>query len=79
MIAVRPDNVTIINTFTGNSEPYTLAINTHTGHNGLIHFDFDNFVLCQEEEVPVIPEFGFIVASITILGALGAFFLIRRY
>ena len=43
MTSVRPDNVTITNTFTGNSAPYTLDINTHTGHNGLMHFDYDNF------------------------------------
>src|SRR3989344_4010775 len=43
MTAIRPDNITIINTFTGNSAPYTLDINTHTGHNGLMHFDYDNF------------------------------------
>ena len=46
MIAIRPDNVTIINTFTGNSAPYNLTINTHTGHNGLMNFDFDNVVIC---------------------------------
>lgn len=43
MTATRPDNITIVNIFTGNSAPYTLDINTHTGHNGLMHFDYDNF------------------------------------
>jgi len=47
MTAIRPDGVTIVNTFTGNSEPYEFAINTHTGHNGLMHFDFDNFMFCR--------------------------------
>ncbi len=42
MTTIRPDNLTIINTFTGNSAPFTLTINTHTGHNGLMHFDIDN-------------------------------------
>ncbi|MEK6916046.1 MAG: hypothetical protein AABW89_05905 [Nanoarchaeota archaeon] len=45
MTSIRPDNITIINTFTGNSAPYTLDINTHTGHNGLMHFDYDNFYI----------------------------------
>ncbi|MDO8460083.1 MAG: hypothetical protein Q7S74_03170 [Nanoarchaeota archaeon] len=45
MTTIRPDNVNIINTFTGNSEPYKLTINTHTGHNGLMHFDLDNFYI----------------------------------
>jgi len=49
MTAIRPDNVTIVNTFTGNSAPYTLTINTHTGHNGLMNFDYDNFVICSEQ------------------------------
>lgn len=46
MTAKRPDGVIVVNTFTGNSEPYTLTINTHTGHNGLMHFDYDNVVIC---------------------------------
>ncbi len=56
MIAIRPDNVTIINTFTGNSEPYNITINTHTGHNGLMHFDYDNVVICSEQSVPPGPS-----------------------
>lgn len=56
MTAIRPDNVAIINTFTGNSEPYTLTINTHTGHNGLMHFDYDNFEICSEQEEPTLEE-----------------------
>ena|SRR3989344_4145796 len=47
MTAIRPDGIKIINTFTGNSQPYNLTINTHTGHNGLMHFDYDNFVVCS--------------------------------
>lgn len=78
MTAIRPDNITVINTFTGNSEPYTLEINTHTGHNGLMHFDFDNFEFCHEEETPIVPEFSTIVLTFTILGTLGIFFLIRK-
>jgi len=48
MTSVRPDNVSIVNTFTGNSAPYNLTINTHTGHNGLMHFDYDNVEICVE-------------------------------
>ena len=55
MTAIRPDNVTVINTFTGNSAPFTLAINTHTGHNGLMNFDFDNFITCSEQITPPAP------------------------
>ena len=29
-------------------------------------------------DVPLVPEFGIIVAGMTVLGALGAFFLVRR-
>ncbi len=49
MTAIRPDNITVINTFTGNSEPYTLAINTHTGHNGKLYFNYDNVIICEEK------------------------------
>lgn len=52
MTTLRPDNVSVINTFTGNAEPYTLDINTHIGHNGLIHIDYDNFVLKKCRFVP---------------------------
>lgn len=48
MTSIRPDNLTVINTFTGNSEPYNLTINTHTGHNGLMHFDYDNVIVCKK-------------------------------
>ena len=45
MTTIRPDNVIVTNTFTGNSAPYNLTINTHTGHDGLMHFDIDNVYL----------------------------------
>ena len=51
MTTVRPDNITIINTFTGNSAPYNLTINTHTGHNGIMHFDYDNTIICSETDL----------------------------
>ena len=56
MTAIRPDNITVVNTFTGNSEPYDLTINTHTGHNGLMHFDVDNVVFCSEVAEPPTPS-----------------------
>ncbi len=52
MTSTRPDGVVVINTFTGNSEPYTLTINTHTGNNGLMHFDYDNFKLYRVNVAP---------------------------
>ena len=79
MTAIRPDNVTIINTFTGNSEPFTLAINTHTGDvNGLINMDYDNFVLCTQQNETTQPtledrvtalenEVGNLTARVTML------------
>lgn len=54
MNATRPDGISIVNTFTGNSEPYNLSINTHTGNNGLMHFDFDNFKLYRLNSVPAL-------------------------
>ncbi len=51
MTAIRPDNITIVNTFTGNSQPYNLTINTHSGHNGLMHFDYDNVIICKNGEI----------------------------
>ena len=52
MNSTRPDGVSIINTFTGNSEPFTFAINTHTGNNGLMYFDYDNFNIYRLNSVP---------------------------
>lgn len=48
MTTIRPDNVTIINTFTGNGNTVSLTINTHTGNNGLMHFGLSNFVYCRD-------------------------------
>ncbi len=52
MTAVRPNGAVVINTFTGNSQPYTLTINTHTGHNGKLHFDYDDAVICDNRSLP---------------------------
>src|SRR3989344_9354289 len=52
MNSTRPDGVSIINTFTGNSEPFTFAISTHTGNNGLMYFDYDNFNIYRLNSVP---------------------------
>jgi hypothetical protein len=56
MTALRPDNVVIVNTFTGNPAPYNLTVNTHTGNNGLMHVDYDNFIICPVKEKPAEPE-----------------------
>lgn len=61
MTAIRPDGVVIVNTLTGNSEPYTLTINTHTGHNGRMHFDYDNFTLCDGANL--LPKQGHVNSS----------------
>ncbi|MBI5872147.1 hypothetical protein HZB88_03615 [archaeon] len=37
-------------TTTSLSEPHTFGIETRTGHNGLVHFDYDNFEVLSEEE-----------------------------
>lgn len=53
----RPDgtqiNHTAIDDGSGNLvPPYTVHLIPHTGHNGITHFDFDNFEICVEEEPP---------------------------
>jgi len=54
MTAVKPDNSVVVNTFTGNSEPYELIINTHTGHNGLMHIDYDDAIICSKTKSGII-------------------------
>lgn len=51
------------------SEEYTFGIVTRTGHNGLVHMDYDNVVICinNTEEVP---EFSSVITVLmtTLLG-----------
>ena len=51
MTAIRPDNVVVQNNFTGVSAPYTFTLNTHTGHDGIMHFDLDNFYVKTSNQV----------------------------
>lgn len=75
-----PSNVTLIDNLalTNSNGNYVLYIGGVSGHNGIIHIDFDNFKVCSDEETPVVPEFNTIILTLTILGALSTFFLIRK-
>ena len=47
-----PD-LSVENWFYSNIEtPYTFSVVSKTGHNGLLHFDYDNFKICTEEQEP---------------------------
>jgi len=58
------------------------AVKEGVGENtiiGTIHNDYPAVnVNLGVVNVPLVPEFGAIVASLTVLGALGAFFVVRR-
>ena len=46
-----PDGSSIGTWFYSNIEaPYTFSVVSRTGHNGLLHFDYDNFKICREIE-----------------------------
>lgn len=36
--------------------PYTFSVVTKTGHNGLLHIDYDNFTICTEPPEPSLEE-----------------------
>lgn len=42
------------------TEEYVVGIVTRTGHNGLVHMDYDNVVICTDT-TEEIPEFGSII------------------
>ena len=48
----------------------------HTENERIECLDLVINVACGN--VPLVPEFGAIVATLTIMGALGAFFVVRR-
>jgi hypothetical protein len=77
---ISPSNVSLVDDLplTNANGDYELYIGAVSGHNGRVHMDFDNFELCTEEDVPVVPEFSFYAGILTVAGALVGFFLIRR-
>ena len=42
---VRPDSTIIKHTYPGVNAPHTIGLNIHTGHNGILNFELDNFYL----------------------------------
>jgi len=42
----RPDGTSEIYNWIGFSDPYVIEFNTHTGHNGILHMDYDNIIVC---------------------------------
>lgn len=68
------DDLPLINA-NGNYELYIGAV---SGHNGRMHIDFDNFQICSKQEIPLVPEFSFFVGLVTIIGAVGIFFFVRK-
>ncbi|MEK6952767.1 MAG: hypothetical protein AABX29_07165 [Nanoarchaeota archaeon] len=48
----RPDNTNIWFKMSNLNPPYHFGVSTSTGHNGVMHFDYDNFELCTEQEEP---------------------------
>ncbi len=55
------------------AEEYTFGIVTRNGHNGLVHMDYDNVVICTDDTTEI-PEFGSII-PILIISLLGFTFL----
>lgn len=49
-----PSNITLIDdlALTNANGTYELYIGAGSGHNGLVHIDFDNFTICTEQEEP---------------------------
>lgn len=45
MTTTRPDNTVIQHNYVGLNAPYKPLFTAQTGHNGLIHVDYDNFVV----------------------------------
>ena len=52
----RPDNTNIWFKMSNINPPYHMGVTTSTGHNGIMHFDYDNFILCTEQQEPPQPN-----------------------
>ncbi len=47
MTTIRPDGTSISHDYISVTSPYSIGLNIHTGHNGLLHFDVDNVAFCR--------------------------------
>ena len=52
----RPDNTRIQFKMSNVNAPYKMSIWNVAGHNGLVHFDFDNFKICKEQQEPTLSD-----------------------
>lgn len=76
----RPDGTywTGVADLSFTSPPYHLLMQTSAGHNGVMHFDYDNFVITMPE-VPAAPELPSILsAAMVIAVSMGCAFLLAR-
>jgi len=46
----RPDNTTVFHIFGLTNQPHKFGFGTITGHNGIIHADYDNFEIVADED-----------------------------
>lgn len=77
MATTRPDSTTITHNIINISQPYAIGFTTHTGNNGIMHFDFDNFYVNRIPAIPTLSPTGLVALTIGVLGA-GAYVLGKR-
>lgn len=74
----RPDGSVWSAHIHGITSPYKFEIESRSGHNGLFHIDYDNFVITTAEPPPA-PEFPFLpIAASSLLVSLKAALLLAR-
>lgn len=56
VIITKPDETTITKRLDSLGETHTFGFGTRTGHNGLVHMDYDNVIICSDEPEPSLEE-----------------------
>lgn len=50
VIIIKPDETSLTKRLDSLGETHTFGFGTRTGHNGVVHMDYDNVVICSEQE-----------------------------
>jgi len=65
---IKPNGSVWTHTTTQVYPPFEFAISSRTGHNGMFHLDYDNYVI--QRDVSDIPEFGVVGVFAVIVGLI---------
>ena len=47
----KPDSTVVTKRFDSVASEHTFGFGTRTGHNGLVHIDYDNVIVCSKQDI----------------------------